>query len=72
MRLPAGADPAEVRGERDVARHLFPDKLKSVVGEPHVLPAAGNEVTLPRGIVFNRTGLAYGANVTVRLEQSER
>ena len=72
MRLAAGAHPADVRCERDVARRLFPDEVKRVAGEPHVLPASGNEVTLPRGIVFNRTGLAYGANVTVRLEQSER
>jgi hypothetical protein len=72
MGVAASAKPTDVRSQRQVSRHLFPDKVERVVGEPHVLAAARDEVTFLRGIVLDRARLAYQANVTLPLEQSER
>ena len=46
MGIAAGADPANVRRQRDIARHPLPDEVQRVFGKPHVLAAAGDEIAL--------------------------
>src|SRR5205814_9943139 len=71
MRIAAGADPANVRRQRDVARHFFPDEMKRIVGGPHIFSAAADEVSLLRRVVFDRAGPEDVADIAVALERSE-
>ena len=70
--IAARADPANVRRERDLARHFFPDEMKCIVGEPHIFSSTGDEISLFRRIIFDRAGPEDVANVAVALERSER
>jgi hypothetical protein len=57
------------RGERDVAGHFFPYKMKGIVGEPHVGAAAGNGV---RAISVRGAACLRGrANVSRRFEDTQ-
>ena len=70
MRVAARADPVNLRGECQVARHSFPNKVHRVIGKPHVVAAARDEVGLLGGIEVNRAGFANVTNVAMALELS--
>ena len=53
MRVAALADEADVRRERYVAGNFFPNEVKRVVGEPHVLAAAADGVTATSGVILD-------------------
>ncbi len=72
MRVAPGFRPVDVRCQRDIARHLLPDKMKRVGGRPHVLAATRDEVGFLTPIMVHGPGLADRANVTVFVEKPER
>ena len=63
---------ADVGRQRHVSGDLFPNELECVGGGPHVLSAAGDCVSLVRGIVINRSGVKNGADVAVAFEKAGR
>jgi len=71
MGIAAGADPADIRSECHIARHLFPHEMKCIICGPHVFAAASNEVALCGRIVSNRASPVNGADITVACELSE-
>ena len=72
MGIAAGADPANVRRERDIARHPLPDEVQRVFAKPHILAAAGNEIALRPGVIGDRARHTDGADVAMPLEQPQR
>jgi len=72
MGIAAGADPANVRRERDITRHPLPDEVQRVFAKPHILAAAGNEIALRPGVIRDRARHTHGADVAVPLEQANR
>ena len=65
VRVSIRADPADVRRESHIPGHLFPDKMKRVVGEPHVFAAAADEVGAFSGVEFGGARFQDAADVTV-------
>ena len=45
-----GVKKTNVRAQAEIARDLFPDKMKGVVRKPHIGPAAGNDIDITRRI----------------------
>ena len=72
MRVTPGFRPVDVRCQRDVARHLFPHKMKRVGGRPHVLAATRDEVGFLSQIVVHSSRLADRAYVSVFVEKPQR
>src|SRR5438067_6131190 len=69
MLLHAPAEEARARGENEVAGHPFPQEMEIVARVPHVLPRAGDLISLLLGIV--RRGAARSANVRLRSEDAD-
>src|SRR5450759_2229301 len=71
MLIAVRADPAHVRREREIARHLFRDEMKCVVGGPHVRAAARDEIFALCEIKTGRAGLGDAADVRLTEKNSE-
>ena len=71
MRIAASADEFNVRRQREIARQLLPDKMKGVVGEPHVFAAAGDEILAPGGIKIHRSEPGDIADIVLMRKNSE-
>ena len=71
MRIAAGADEFNVRRQHEITRHLLPDKMEGVVGEPHVFAAAGDEILALGGIKIHRSGPGNIADIALVRKNSK-
>ena len=71
MRVAAGADPTDVRGQGDVAGNALPYVMKGVGGEPHVFAATRDLVSPAGGVEFHGAGSANHSDVSVAFKQSK-
>src|ERR1017187_2362955 len=71
MRIAADADEFNVRRQREIARHLLPDKTEGVVGEPHVFATAGNEIAALGRIKIHQSGPGDITDVALVRKNSE-
>ena len=62
---------SDVRRERHVARDLFPNEMKRVLGKPHVRPTACDCVCVPVGRNLDGTRALWSADVTIAFKQAE-
>ncbi|OLB86440.1 MAG: hypothetical protein AUI12_08730 [Acidobacteria bacterium 13_2_20CM_2_57_6] len=62
------AEKRDVRRKRNVAGKFLPCELESVAAQPYILAAAGNRVAAFCRIVFHRTRVQNGANITVTIK----
>src|SRR5690242_11893564 len=72
MRVTAGAQPFDRRGQAKVSRHAGPREMEGIIGKPHVLPTASDHADLSGRIEYCGTALADAADVGVVLEVSKR
>ena len=73
LAMRVSSSPRTVRSAASVTSpgDLLPNKVKGVVGGPHVGPAAREEVGIACRIEFHRAGVLGGADVVVILEQPD-
>ncbi len=62
----------DVRRQRDVAGHLLPRELESIVAEPHIPAASGNRVAPFRRVVFHGTRVKNRSDIPAALEDAGR
>src|SRR5262245_10770544 len=61
----------DIRRQRDIARHLLPDKMERVVREPHVAAAASNTIPTASGTVFCRSCARWSPDIGLALENTD-
>ena len=67
------AQERDVGGEVEIGiRDSLPNILEVVLGEPHVLTAAGDRVSMDVGLVRGRAWMEKRSDVLVAVEQTER
>src|SRR4051812_32676399 len=71
MRLLPLTDEGDVRRECQISGSLLPNKLKRILGRPHVLAAAGDGVSFLRRVESGRAGMQYHAEILVGLEDAD-
>jgi len=71
MRVASGANKSDVGGERYVAGHFLPNKMKRVVGEPHVRASARDGVTALGRVELRGTGSSRSTHVPAAFEYSD-
>jgi hypothetical protein len=71
MGVAARGNPFYRRLDGKIARDLFPNEMESVIREPHVFTATGQNVGCGRGIERCRTGFADRPNGSFVREHAE-
>src|SRR6266478_6007121 len=72
VRLFAGAKPANRGRQAHVSGHALPDIMKGIFRAPHVLAAAGDEISFPFCVILDRPRMSRLAYIGVRFEKTHR
>ena len=71
MGIASAAEPLYPRLQRKIPRYSPPDEMKRIVGEPHILSAASNQIGAGGRVENNGAGVAGFADVALLLERSQ-